>query len=135
MLLEEHRIFLEEQRIRGSRKVDREEEVLRSNRPELVTLGESLESYDDHIDLLYFTDSESSLQVIHKWIGCGAKLNLSKSSDQDVLKTIILKLQKRVEVGVMTPLIKVKSHRMDPLNEESDVRTELDLLKEYKETI
>ena len=63
----------------------------------------------DHIDLLYLTDSEVSLQVIHKWIGFGAKLNLSKSPDADVLKVIILKLQKRVEVGAVTLLIKVKT--------------------------
>jgi hypothetical protein len=32
---------------------------------------------------VYLTDSEASLQAIHKWIGCGAKLNLSKSPDVD----------------------------------------------------
>ena len=50
--------ILQEQRIRESNKVDREEEVLRSNRPELVALREYLEAHDDHIDLLYLTDSE-----------------------------------------------------------------------------
>jgi hypothetical protein len=42
---------------------------------------------------------DSSLHEIHQWIGCGAKLNLSKSPDADILKAIILKLQKRVEQG------------------------------------
>ena len=65
----------------------------------------------------------------------GSKLNLSKSPDVDVLKTIILKLQKRVEAGATTLLIKVRTHRGDPLNEESDIRSELGHLKEYKETI
>jgi hypothetical protein len=63
------------------------------------------------------------------------KLNLSKSPDADILKTIILKLQKRVEAGAATLLIKVKAHRGDPLNEEADIRTELGRRKEYKETI
>ena len=76
-----------------------------------------------------------SLQTIHKWIGYGAKLNLSKSSDVDVLKAIILKLQKRVKVGATTLLIKVKVHRGNPLNEEADIRAELGRLKEYRETI
>ena len=68
-----------------------EEEGLSSNRPELVALSECLEKkHDDHIDLLYFTDSETSLQGTHKWIGDGAKLNLSKSPDADVLKVIVL---------------------------------------------
>ena len=53
----------------------------------------------------------------------------------DVLKVIILKLQKRVEAGATTLMIKVKTHRGDPLNEESDIRTELGRLKEHKETI
>ena len=44
--------------------------------------------------------SEASLQGIHKWTGGGAKLNLSKSPDADVLKAIVSKLQKRVEAEV-----------------------------------
>ncbi len=94
-----------------------------------------MEAHDDHIDLLYLTDNETTLQSIHKWIDGGAKLNLSRSPDTDVLKTIILKLQKRVETGATTLLIKVKVHRGDPLNEETDIRAELGRLKEYKETI
>ena len=100
--------LLQEQRIRESSKVGREEEGLSSNRPELVALRECLEAHDDHIDLLYLTDSEVSLQDIHKWICCGAKLNLSKSPDADVLKASILKLQRRVDAGATTLLIKVK---------------------------
>ena len=65
----------------------------------------------------------------------GTKRDLSKSPDVDVLKAIILKLQKRVEAGATTLLIKVKAHRGDPLNEEADIRAELGRLKEYKETI
>ena len=126
---------LQEQRLRESSKVGREEEGLSSNRPELVALRECLKAHDDHIDLLYLTDSEASLQAIHKWIGCGAKLNLSKSADADVLKVIVLKLQKRVEAGAATLLIKVRSHRGDPMNEETDIRTELGRLEEHKETI
>ncbi len=72
-----------------------------------------MEAHDNHIDLLYLTDSEVSLQAIHKWIGCGAKLNLSKSPDADVLKAIILKLRRRVDAGATTLLIKVKAHRGD----------------------
>jgi hypothetical protein len=50
-------------------------------------------------------------------------------------KGIILKLQKRVEAGATTLLIKVKVHRGEPLNEEADIRAEIGRLKEYKETI
>ena len=56
-------------------------EGLSSNRPELGALRECLETHEDNADLLYLTDSESSLQAIHKWIGCGAKLNPVRTSD------------------------------------------------------
>ena len=62
-------------------------------------------------------------------------MNLSRSPDADVLKVIILKLQKRVESGATTLVIKVKAHRGDLLNEETYIRAELGRLKEYKETI
>jgi hypothetical protein len=39
--------------------------------------------HDDNSNLLYLTDSEASLQAIHKWIACGAKLNLAKTPDTD----------------------------------------------------
>jgi hypothetical protein len=43
-----------------------------------------LEAHEDNINLLYLTDSETSLQAIHEWVGCGAKLNLSRTPDADV---------------------------------------------------
>ena len=73
----------------------------------MVALAECLEDHDDDISLLYLTDIEAILQVIHRWIGYGVKLNLSKSPDPDVLKKIIIKLQKRVLVGAATLLVKV----------------------------
>ena len=105
-----------------------------SNHPELVVLRECLEAHQDHENLLYLTDSEATLQVINRWIGGGAKLNLARSSDGDVLKVIIIKLQKRVKAGAATLLlIKVKVHRGDPLNEETDIRAEMGRLKEESE--
>jgi len=124
---------LHDQRTRNSRKVGREDEGVSSTRPELVALAECLEDHDEDISLLYLTDSEAILQAIHRWIGCGAKLNLSKSPDADVLKKIIIKLQKRVLAGAATLLVKVKAHRGDPLNEEADIRAEMGRRKEIKE--
>jgi shikimate kinase len=89
----------------------------------MVALAECLEDHDDDINLLYLTDIETILQAIHRWIGCGAKLNLSKASDVDVLKRIIIKLQKRVLTGTVTLLIKVKAYRGDPRNEETDIKS------------
>jgi ribonuclease HI len=81
------------------------------------------------------TDSEATLQVINKWIGGGAKLSLVRSPDGDVLKAIIIKLQKRVKAGAATLLIKIKTHRGDPLNEEADIRAEIGRLKEEGEKV
>lgn len=75
----------------------REEEGMSSNRPELVDLRECLEAHQDHENLLYLTDSEATLQTINKWIGGGAKLRLARLPDGDVLKAIIIKLQRRVK--------------------------------------
>ena len=63
----------------------------------LTPPAKPLESHEDDISLL--TDCESTLQAIHKWVGCRAKLNLSKSPDADVLKKIIIKLAKESPSG------------------------------------
>ena len=65
----------------------------------------------------------------------GSKLSLTRSPDGDVLKDIIIKLLKRVKTGTVTLLIKVKAHRGDPLNEETDIRAEIDRLKEESEKV
>ncbi len=104
-----------------------------SNRPELVDLRECLEAHPDNENLLYLTDSEATLQVINKWIGGGAKLSLAKTTDADVLKAIIVKLQQRVKAKAETLLIKVKAHRGCPLNEEEDIRAEMGRMKQEKE--
>jgi hypothetical protein len=98
---------LHDQHTRNSRKVGREDEGVSSTRPEMVALTECLEDHGDDISLLYLTDSEAILQAIHRWIGYGSNLNLLKSPDEDVLKKIIIKLQKRVLAGAATLLVKV----------------------------
>jgi ribonuclease HI len=124
---------IHEQRSKQSHKVGREEEGMSSNRPELVALRECLEAHPDNVNLLYLTDSEATLQAINKWIGGGAKLNLAKTADADVLKAIIVKLQQRVKAKAATLLVKVKAHRGCPLNEEADIRAEMGRRKPDKE--
>ncbi len=57
---------LYEQRSNQSHKVGREEEGMSSNRPDLVALRECLETHPDNENLLYLTDSETTLQAINK---------------------------------------------------------------------
>jgi ribonuclease HI len=104
-----------------------------SNRPELVALQECLETHPDNENLLYLTDSEATLQAIHKWIGGGAKLSLVKTTDTDILRSIIVKLQQRVKAKTATLLIKVKTHQGCPLNEETDIRAEIGRMKQEQE--
>jgi hypothetical protein len=113
--------------------VGREGEGLSSKRPELVALWECLETHPDNENLLYLTDSESTLQVINKWIGGGVKLSLAKTADTDILRSIVIKLQQRVQAKSATLLIKVKAPRGCPLNEETDIRTEMGRRKEEQE--
>ena len=105
-----------------------------SNHPELVALRECLEAHRDNENLVYLTDSEDTLQSINEWVGGGAKLRLTRSPDGDVrMIDIIIKLQKKVKTGEATLLIKVKTHRGDPLNEETDIRSEIGRLEEDNE--
>jgi ribonuclease HI len=104
-----------------------------SNRPELVTLRECLETHPDNENLLYLTDRESTLQTINKWIGGGSKLSLVKTVDADILRVIIVKLQQRVKAKATTLLIKVKAHHGCPLNEEADIRAEMGRMKQEQE--
>ena len=113
----------------------REGEDLSFNRPELVALWECLEAHPDNENLLYLLDSESTLQVINKWIGGGAKLSLAKTDDSDIIRAIVIKLQQRVQAKAATLLIKVKAYRGCPLNEEIDIRAEMGRRKEEQEKI
>jgi hypothetical protein len=45
--------------------------------------------------IVYLTDREdTTLQVINKWIG-GVKLNLVKTVDTDILRSIVIKLHQK----------------------------------------
>jgi hypothetical protein len=56
-----------------------------------------------------------------------------KTADADILRVIVIKLQQQVKAKVSTLLIKVKAHRGCPLNEETDIRTEMGRMKKEQE--
>ena len=74
-------ITVELQSVKVGPSEKRPVEGLSSNRPELVALRKCLEAQEDHINLLYLTDSEPSLQVIHKWVR-GGKHDLCTESSR-----------------------------------------------------
>jgi hypothetical protein len=69
------------------------------------------------IDALLLCDNELVLCVIRKWVGQGGKSTLATAPDADILREIICLLTQRVRAGRATFLIKVKSHRGEPINE------------------
>ena len=59
-------------------------------------------------------------EVVFKGVGQGGKATLATAPDADILREIICMLTQRVRAGRATFLIKVKSHRGEPINERAD---------------
>jgi hypothetical protein len=74
--------------------------------------------------LLLLCDNEAVLCAIKKWVGQGGKTTLATVPDADILQEIVCLLTQRVRAGRATFLIKVKSHRGEPINERADTRAE-----------
>jgi hypothetical protein len=83
-----------------------------------------LQSAELSEDALLLCDNESVLCVIKKWVGQGGKLTLATAPDDDILQEIVCLLTQRVRAGRATFLIKVKSHRGEPINERADTLAE-----------
>ena len=75
-------------------------------------------------DVLLLCDNEAVSCVIKKWVGQGGKATLATAPDADILREIVRLLTQRVRAGRATFLIKVKSHRGEPINERADTLAE-----------
>jgi ribonuclease HI len=105
-------------------RVGREDEGTSSNRPELGGMVLALQSAALSGDALLLCDNEAVLRVIRKWVGQGGKATLATAPNADILREIICLLTQRVRAGRATFLIKVKSHRGEPINERADTVAE-----------
>jgi ribonuclease HI len=105
-------------------RVGREDEGTSSNRPELGGVVLALQSAALNEDALLLCDNKAVLRVIRKWVGQGGKATLATAPDADILREIICLLTQRVRAGRATFLIKVKSHRGEPINERADTLAE-----------
>ena len=114
-------------------RVGRAEEGCSSGRPEGGALLLALRATRAEEDLLYLGDNESVLTDVNKWVGEGSKATLANAPNADILAEIIEKLRERIEKGSATFLVKVKSHRGDPLNERADTLADEGRLIEDKE--
>ena len=101
-------------------RVCREIEGTSSTRPELGGLLLSLQAVPNTVDALILSDNESVLKTIQQWVGEGSKATLANAPDADILREILTALSSRIKAGSATFLIKVKSHRGEPLNEKAD---------------
>jgi hypothetical protein len=62
-----------------------------------------------------------------------SKLSLVKTTDTNILKVIVIKLQHRVQAKTTTLLIKMKTHRGCSLYEETEIRGEMGRMKKENE--
>jgi hypothetical protein len=70
--------------------------------------------------LVTSTDSEVLCRLVRRWIGQGDKASLTNTSDVDILEFIIGKLWARILANARPFLVKIKTHRDEPLNEKTD---------------
>lgn len=64
------------------------------------------------------------MRAIKKRVGQGGMATLARAPDADILKEIICLPKQRVRAGRATFLVKVKSHRGEPINERADTLAE-----------
>ena len=95
-----------------------------SNRPELWGVVLALQSAALSEDVQLLCDNAAVLCAIKKWVGEGRKATLATAPDADILREIVCLLTQRVRAGRATFLLKVKSHRGEPINERSDTLAE-----------
>ena len=93
---------------------------------ELGSYAAILRRSPDHEDLVTATGSEVLCRVVGRWVGQGGKAFLANTTDADILEYILAKLAARIAAKSRTFLIKVKTHRGDPLNEGGDDLAEAD---------
>jgi len=105
-------------------RVGREEEGTSSNRPELGGIVLALQSAALSEDVLLLCYNAAVLCAIKKGVGQGGKATLATAPDADILQEIVCLLTQRVRAGRATFLIKVKSHRGEPINERADTLAE-----------
>ena len=66
----------------------------------------------------------SSFVAIKKWVGQGGKATLATVPDADILREIVCLLTQTVRKGRATFLLRMKSHRGEPINERADTLAE-----------
>ena len=95
-----------------------------SNRPELVAFVLALHGTSVTKPMLYFCDNKALLKAVKRWVGEDRKATLVGVPDADILLEAIAELRKRTTAGAATFLVKVKTHRGEPANEEANIQAD-----------
>ena len=106
--------------LKGYIRVGREEEGASSLRPELAAIECTLQQVSVAEPLLILSDCKLALTEIQKWVGEGLKPCMELVKDADIMRSLIERLRVRIQQGSPTFLVKIKSHRGEPLNERAD---------------
>ena len=102
-------------------KVGRANEGTSSTRPETGALAMALsETRERRKALIYIGDSSTLLTNVAACVGEGKCKSLAQFPDGDILREVVNELHYSVQQGVPTFLIKIKSHRGEFFNEQSD---------------
>ena len=105
-------------------RVGREEEGVNSISPEQAAVARTLQPTPPGIDLLYLCDSETTLDMVSRWIRRGPRTTLAGDASADIMKTNLECVRERVLRGARTFMVKVMAHRGQPLNEQADTQAE-----------
>jgi len=107
----------------GCCQLGRGEEGNSSNRAELGAVCLALEDAKRQQDrklVILLSDSACFLSSFQKWTGEGKSPSMHENPDADIMRDIVQLLRERIEQGLLTIFIKIKSHRGDLLNEQAD---------------
>ena len=93
----------------------RDEEGASSNRAEYAAACIALEDATRYAESqrlrILLTDSRCLLMAIQKWMGEEIDPPIKASWDGDILQEILKPLWKRIELGLCTLFVKIKSHK------------------------
>ena len=102
----------------------RDEEGSSSNRAEhaaaCMALEDAITYAGSKRPLILLTDSKCLVMAIQKWIGEEINPTIKESPDGDILQKILELLRARIDLGLFTLFVKIKSHNGEFFNEMAD---------------
>jgi len=108
----------------GFCKVGTDEEGSSSNRAEhaaaCIALEDAIQYAGSQRRLILLTNSKCLLMAIQKWIGEVINPTIKESPDGDILREILELLRVRIDLGLFTLFVKMKSHRGEFFDDMAD---------------